>query len=705
MQKCNHYPNCECYSDWEEPAKEINSENADLFVTIMQEIESLLDRTHPLKYEFIFTSIQGKLDILPLDLHSLFFGKLLPFIEFHYAWKMQAKSDLVKLKRAFIKELSANYEMEYYTDKKNIPNQNLVKETIEYFQKGEGSRAFKPLEFLNLLENQWQFIISNWTNSDNVIDHLKNLPLNEVEKHILFGLTLKWMGGYPIIEGNESDPRVGDTKKAIEKEFLNYVGETPEKEFCKADNEDRRYFDKLGIAFTTAINNNIDVKEILDAMPRTNLDKKVYYSFDEMFDDAERNGAVGNFETRQLFFIARSRYNFEFNAWLQETKGFEYGNKRQYENFLTKDIFIEFLKYQNNSDEKRKTEYEQEKASWRIKPQENPKNDAVKLIAERLRMIDFFWIDAPDILHKNAFWHDENNVPIDCNIYHPKYGYPGLITDTKDIVLTSFSNVIIYQDERSGKYIHCKYCQQILCTPDEVNFTNKDGEKVLKIEYLQKYQKRMAETEQDFELIYQRELTKSGITDHKFFKSFLLEIVSAKEEEYKASLTNEEKEKDAKTLELFYKFKNWINKREKKVNDSKLNIEEREQAAMSKISFGYRKTDPQILSRIYNGLTEQLDGFISEEENTFINVFTAKDLRELEEIITLQCDNPQFHFIIKNMQHLFKEKILSIVGTSGKFFSKRGVVLTANSLSKAGSNQPIPKGKEEIEKIFRQIKQ
>src|SRR5690349_25092975 len=104
----------------------------------------------------------------------------------------------------------------------------------------------------------------------------------------------------------------------------------------------------------------------------------------------------------------------------------------------------------------------------------------------------------------------------------------------------------------------------------------------------------MAETEHDFELIYQRELIKSGITDHKFFKSFLLEIVSAKEEEYKASLTNEEKEKDAKTLELFYKFKNWINKREKKVNDSKLNIEEREQAAMSKISFGYRKTDPQI---------------------------------------------------------------------------------------------------------------
>lgn len=117
---------------------------------------------------------------------------------------------------------------------------------------------------------------------------------------------------------------------------------------------------------------------------------------------------------------------------------------------------------------------------------------------------------------------------------------------------------------------------------------------------------------------------------------------------------------------------------------------------------------PKWVARLrpfYPGLTEQLDGFISEEENTFIKVFTAKDLRELEEIITLQCDNPQFHFIIKNMQYLFKEKILSIVGTSSKFFSKRGTVLTANSLSKAGSNQPIPKGKEKIEKIFRQIKQ
>ena len=125
MQKCKHYPNCECYNDWHEPAKKINSENAELFVTVMQEIENFLDNIHPLKYQLIFKSIKEKLEILPQDLHSLFFGKLLPFIEFHYAWKMPAKSDLIKLKKAFIKELSVNYGMEYYTDKKNIPNQNL----------------------------------------------------------------------------------------------------------------------------------------------------------------------------------------------------------------------------------------------------------------------------------------------------------------------------------------------------------------------------------------------------------------------------------------------------------------------------------------------------------------------------------------------------------------------------------------------------
>jgi hypothetical protein len=103
MQKCKHYPNCDCYNDWEEPAKRFNPENADVFVTVMQEIRNFLDNSNALDYQLVFERVKDKLQILPLDLHSLMLGKLLPFIEFHYLWKMPEKSDLIKLKKAFIK--------------------------------------------------------------------------------------------------------------------------------------------------------------------------------------------------------------------------------------------------------------------------------------------------------------------------------------------------------------------------------------------------------------------------------------------------------------------------------------------------------------------------------------------------------------------------------------------------------------------------
>jgi hypothetical protein len=140
-------------------------------------------------------------------------------------------------------------------------------------------------------------------------------------------------------------------------------------------------------------------------------------------------------------------------------------------------------------------------------------DDVIKLIMERNELNDFLSVPAPDVLHKNAFWHNKDGKPIDYNIYHPKYGYPGFETTTKDHVIASFNPVTVYQDARTGKYIHCRYYLQMLCTADGKNFTNKVGEKVIMVDYLQTHLKRLAEDEQDFKLIYQREFVSKKLTD------------------------------------------------------------------------------------------------------------------------------------------------------------------------------------------------
>ena len=248
-----------------------------------------------------------------------------------------------------LKDISENYQLEYYTNEKNIPNQDLVKETIGYFEKGGGARAFKPLEFLNLLEKQYWFVLTNYNNEDLVIAELKNLPLRQLEKHILFGLILKWFGGYPVNNLNED---FNKTLKIIQTEFLNLKGETPEKEFCKADNERRKEFIKYGIAFTAAINNNVSVEDILNAMPDHKPKIKVYSTFNDVFEDAVRTGIVEEIENRDFFVIAQSKYEYKFKCWLLEHKGWEYGNESEYHSFLTQDNFIEFLNVKSEKLEK-----------------------------------------------------------------------------------------------------------------------------------------------------------------------------------------------------------------------------------------------------------------------------------------------------------------------------------------------------------------
>jgi len=270
------------------------------------------------------------------------------------------------------KSISANNDLAYYTNIENHPNTGLIKETIEYFETGEGARAFKLLPFLNLLEKQYQFVVANYKESEKVISHMKALPLTELEKHILLGLIIKWFGGYPFNEGTDFDENWLATKKGLENEFLSYPGETPEKEFCKADNEQRKEFRKLGKVFTTVINNNsIDAVQLYNSMSEPRHEVKTYSTFDEMFRYAANKGAFGEFENNQVFEMKKCRYDFEFTEWLYENKGLESGNNEQYQTFLNKETFIEYLKYEKEQEEQRITEQNKERESWEINVSQN----------------------------------------------------------------------------------------------------------------------------------------------------------------------------------------------------------------------------------------------------------------------------------------------------------------------------------------------
>lgn len=259
---------------------------------------------------------------------------------------------------SYIKTISSHHSKEWFFNAENMPNQQLVHDTYNHFNIGPRKDVFDPLQFLNLFENQYQAFKFSVTKGEDFIMIFEKLLLSEEQKHIIYGFILKWFGGYPV---NNLDDVFDKALKEIQHKFLSYELNSPEKKFCKADQEMNKKFMKMGIALTTAINNNINATEILNAMDPQNITGQ-YNNFDELFEDACKNNALGTFDRETLRLIERSKCNFEFNCWLQEKHSWQYGDKKSYENFLTKDFFIEFLKYGRET--KKNAANELEKASW-----------------------------------------------------------------------------------------------------------------------------------------------------------------------------------------------------------------------------------------------------------------------------------------------------------------------------------------------------
>jgi hypothetical protein len=171
-----------------------------------------------------------------------------------------------------LKAISAKNDLDFYYNAENQPNQDLVFGTLEYFETGKRKGFFEPLEFMNLLWEQYNFVNNNIQKSHTTITTLKALPLTVEQKHVLFGFILKWFGGYPIDNMNK---QYDTTLRLIEKEFLSYNKQTPEKQFCQKDWEQYSRLKQIEGIMNDKINGKgqnteydfVSVKEHLKALP------------------------------------------------------------------------------------------------------------------------------------------------------------------------------------------------------------------------------------------------------------------------------------------------------------------------------------------------------------------------------------------------------------------------------------------------------
>jgi len=324
----------------------------------------------------------------PETISSYYVKEITRFIEIaksrHVTKVVPTAAEEVRL--GSLKDISFDYELSFFTDEKRIPNQDLVNETINHFKSGPGARIFTPVEFLNLFEKQYNFLKMNYNDGEKVIAEFNGLPLNDLEKHVLYGFLLKWFGGYPVHNLNEE---LNITLKKVQNEFLNYSETTPEKEFCKADQSLRNKMMKMGIALTTAINTGVDARLLMAEIDDEESDE-AFNSFDSLFEAAASNGALGEFKDKLDYFTKRTKVHFDFNIWLQELKHWHYGDDDQYKRHLKKSTFIEFMQYWTAKEKELSAKKQNEKKSWiaaEIKTENNSSKRHFNISSTTLRQL------------------------------------------------------------------------------------------------------------------------------------------------------------------------------------------------------------------------------------------------------------------------------------------------------------------------------
>jgi hypothetical protein len=233
-------------------------------------------------------------------------------------------------------------DLNWYFNANNIPAQSsLVMPTYEYFTEGPGKQMFDPLDFFNLLGKQMEDLKRNLSKPFDILNNLKKIPLNERERHTLFGFILKWHGGYPVANNNE---QYNTVLSLIQKDFLKFTEHTPEKEFCSSDVKNEKQFRELA-AHLKAENKSMTVKapnekEIIAQhdIKESHYIRKVPFDFEDLPTYIVQRGIVWKFENEKF------SKDDEYHEWLRGLtdflnsipseyrlkalmKGIEYGKK------------------------------------------------------------------------------------------------------------------------------------------------------------------------------------------------------------------------------------------------------------------------------------------------------------------------------------------------------------------------------------------
>lgn len=201
--------------------------------------------------------------------------------------------DLDELLKEIENDCSHKYDCDWnwFFNADNIPNQELIfatKDFLELKRKDEVDSLF----IMNVLLRQMEELKAHLDKPVDFISKLKELPLNEIQRHILLGLMLRWYGGYPI---NNLNAKYDTILKLIEREFLNMFPDqfTPEKEFCTTDMNADKQMKEAASHINDQLNNQYSFTE-------SKYIKKVIIDFEDLPQYIVQRGIVWKFESEQL---------------------------------------------------------------------------------------------------------------------------------------------------------------------------------------------------------------------------------------------------------------------------------------------------------------------------------------------------------------------------------------------------------------------
>jgi hypothetical protein len=191
-------------------------------------------------------------------------------------------------------EYSYSYDLNFYFNCEEIKNIDMLFATFDYFETGERQGVFATLDFLNLLFKQYDLLRESFETPIDFLQHLKKIPLTEIQRHILYGFLLKWFGGYPIEESmRESNLPQEVILRFIEREFLKYEGETPEKKFCQKDWIEYARNKQIEKMINELLNPGLSQKEFKSPDNNKRLKWKAGPSYlGHLIDELERNGYI-----------------------------------------------------------------------------------------------------------------------------------------------------------------------------------------------------------------------------------------------------------------------------------------------------------------------------------------------------------------------------------------------------------------------------